>query len=62
MVSCDVCESWFHYECVGVDDSIEEKPWSCDVCSKLATSKEVAPPKKEEPKAVVPGELVGAKP
>ena len=32
MVQCDVCNKWLHYECVGVDDSINEQPWKCVPC------------------------------
>ncbi|XP_055523244.1 uncharacterized protein LOC129717391 [Wyeomyia smithii] len=32
MVCCDDCELWFHFECVGVNEDIEEEDWSCAVC------------------------------
>lgn len=32
MVQCDACQKWLHYECVGVDDSIRDKPWKCVPC------------------------------
>ncbi|XP_055585016.1 uncharacterized protein LOC129737877 [Uranotaenia lowii] len=33
MVACDVCDSWWHYECAGVDDSIADKDFVCIRCS-----------------------------
>ncbi|XP_058827305.1 uncharacterized protein LOC131687249 [Topomyia yanbarensis] len=35
MVQCDGCDGWHHYECVGVDDQIEKKPWRCVICKKV---------------------------
>ncbi|XP_053691213.1 uncharacterized protein LOC128739741 [Sabethes cyaneus] len=32
MVCCDECGLWFHFECVGVNEDIEERDWSCSEC------------------------------
>ena len=32
MVQCDDCQRWFHFECVGVDESVSERAWSCTKC------------------------------
>lgn len=32
MVQCDLCDSWAHFECVGVGPEIEDKDWSCRLC------------------------------
>ena len=32
MVSCDECARWFHFECVGVDESIAENVFVCPKC------------------------------
>lgn len=32
MVQCDVCDSWFHFVCVGVNSEIAFKDWKCDWC------------------------------
>lgn len=32
MVCCDACDEWNHFACVGVDDSIKDKPWVCKSC------------------------------
>ncbi|XP_058817058.1 mucin-2-like [Topomyia yanbarensis] len=34
MVGCDTCETWLHYKCAGVSDSIAdpERCWQCDGC------------------------------
>lgn len=39
MVQCDSCDGWFHYDCVGVDDSIEEMDWMCCSCTNAQKSK-----------------------
>ena len=33
MVACYNCESWFHFTCAGVQDSICDKSWLCGYCS-----------------------------
>ncbi|XP_055633624.1 uncharacterized protein LOC129773970 [Toxorhynchites rutilus septentrionalis] len=33
MVACDKCDSWWHFECVGVGDSVSEKEFICPKCS-----------------------------
>ncbi|XP_053691700.1 uncharacterized protein LOC128740196 [Sabethes cyaneus] len=33
MVNCDKCHQWFHFECVGVNESESERDWSCVQCS-----------------------------
>ncbi|XP_065073869.1 uncharacterized protein LOC135697938 [Ochlerotatus camptorhynchus] len=35
MVRCDQCLKWFHFNCVGVSQDIENKPWKCLNCVKL---------------------------
>lgn len=32
MVQCDDCSLWYHFECVGVTQEVENHDWSCDVC------------------------------
>ncbi|XP_055623387.1 uncharacterized protein LOC129766816 [Toxorhynchites rutilus septentrionalis] len=32
MVCCDSCGDWFHFECVGVDESVENVDWNCKDC------------------------------
>ena len=34
MVSCDDCQSWFHFNCVNVDSTKEDKDWSCEKCAR----------------------------
>ncbi|XP_062716949.1 uncharacterized protein LOC115265221 [Aedes albopictus] len=31
-VCCDVCESWEHFRCAGVSESIADKSWKCSDC------------------------------
>ncbi|XP_055604250.1 uncharacterized protein LOC129752501 [Uranotaenia lowii] len=33
MVQCDHCKSWNHFECVGVSQDVENRPWSCQACT-----------------------------
>lgn len=35
MVSCDDCFKWHHFECVQVDNSIQDQPWSCNKCETI---------------------------
>ena len=32
MVQCDACKKYLHFECVGVDESIRNRPWTCFPC------------------------------
>ncbi|XP_062541285.1 uncharacterized protein LOC134209311 [Armigeres subalbatus] len=32
MVQCDICQTWWHFACAGVSDSIENRAWSCANC------------------------------
>lgn len=32
MVACDKCNSWWHYTCAGVTDSISVQHWVCSKC------------------------------
>ncbi|XP_055585136.1 uncharacterized protein LOC129737987 [Uranotaenia lowii] len=41
MVQCDRCQSWYHYQCVGVGDSVADRSWLCPNCDKHSTT--VAP-------------------
>ncbi|XP_053691452.1 uncharacterized protein LOC128739970 [Sabethes cyaneus] len=34
MVQCDDCDEWHHFSCVGVDSTIESKPWRCAKCNR----------------------------
>ncbi|XP_065085845.1 uncharacterized protein LOC135707872 [Ochlerotatus camptorhynchus] len=31
-VQCERCEEWYHFECVGVDESVAEVIWFCSAC------------------------------
>lgn len=43
MVQCDLCDVWFHYECVGVTDEIARPDWSCKGCRTNQTTKQIPP-------------------
>ncbi|XP_055612957.1 uncharacterized protein LOC129759509 [Uranotaenia lowii] len=32
MVQCDKCDTWWHYRCVGVSESIKSRDWICPKC------------------------------
>jgi PHD-finger len=38
MVACDLCETWFHYDCVDVDASIADRSWKCGGCTTPPTA------------------------
>ncbi|XP_055628954.1 uncharacterized protein LOC129770265 [Toxorhynchites rutilus septentrionalis] len=43
MVQCDDCSIWYHFDCVGVTEDVENHDWSCLQCTeakKAAKSKE----------------------
>ncbi|XP_065094987.1 uncharacterized protein LOC135716096 [Ochlerotatus camptorhynchus] len=31
-VQCEKCQEWYHFECVGVDESVAEVVWFCSTC------------------------------
>uniref|UniRef100_A0AAG5DFX4 PHD-type domain-containing protein n=1 Tax=Anopheles atroparvus TaxID=41427 RepID=A0AAG5DFX4_ANOAO len=39
MVACDDCNAWFHFECVGVDQTVESREWSCSTCRAKAEAR-----------------------
>ncbi|XP_055609362.1 uncharacterized protein LOC129756488 [Uranotaenia lowii] len=41
MVQCDRCQSWYHYQCVGVGDSVADRSWLCPSCDKNSTTKAI---------------------
>ncbi|XP_058822131.1 glycerophosphodiester phosphodiesterase 1 isoform X2 [Topomyia yanbarensis] len=32
MVQCDKCDDWFHFDCVGVSQAVENQDWLCSDC------------------------------
>ena len=44
MVACDKCDKWYHFKCVGVDESIAKQDWLCFKCNSK-TSKPLETPK-----------------
>ncbi|XP_055622973.1 uncharacterized protein LOC129766466 [Toxorhynchites rutilus septentrionalis] len=42
MVGCDACETWEHYQCAGVSESIEavDRSWKCERCRANTEAKE----------------------
>lgn len=44
-VQCDTCETWFHFECVGVTPEIAELDWSCSRC--INAARRALPPDNE---------------
>ncbi|KAL0237762.1 hypothetical protein GEMRC1_012236 [Eukaryota sp. GEM-RC1] len=50
MVCCDVCDEWFHIECVGLseDDANKADEWECKMCLKKKEIKQIEEMKEEE--------------
>lgn len=48
MVQCDDCDTWFHYECVNVTDSIQHKDWSCMQCLNTSSGAQQKPQSSNE--------------
>lgn len=42
MVQCDSCDHWYHFSCVGVDESISDSPWKCNACLGIIDSKDLS--------------------
>lgn len=38
MVQCDLCDQWFHFECVNVTKEISNVPWTCETCKSASAS------------------------
>nr|XP_019530815.1 protein enabled homolog [Aedes albopictus] len=38
MVQCEECEDWYHFSCVGVTRSVENRHWACDDCLPISVS------------------------
>ncbi|GBP17522.1 hypothetical protein EVAR_74116_1 [Eumeta japonica] len=42
MVMCDRCDKWYHFTCVGVDSSVADYNWNCDICEPIPSSTSTA--------------------
>ncbi|CAF5123474.1 unnamed protein product, partial [Rotaria sp. Silwood1] len=39
MIACDLCDDWYHWECVGiVEEPPESIPWFCPKCHRSNSS------------------------
>lgn len=36
MVECEQCCQWYHYICVGINETIKDKRWKCDKCLNMS--------------------------
>ncbi|XP_053683167.1 uncharacterized protein LOC128733540 [Sabethes cyaneus] len=41
MVACDLCGKWYHFVCVGVDSSVQDRDWSCENCTGIGAAAQV---------------------
>ncbi|XP_053699346.1 uncharacterized protein LOC128746321 [Sabethes cyaneus] len=39
MVQCDMCDDWYHFDCVGVNQDVENHDWLCSVCMEKQQTK-----------------------
>lgn len=44
MVACDECDAWYHYNCVGVSQEVEEEDWSCEKCRTAKSNRKSSQP------------------
>ncbi|XP_036347068.1 uncharacterized protein LOC118756408 [Rhagoletis pomonella] len=49
MVQCDACNSWYHFDCVGVDSNIADMSWSCEVCRRNVSATNAKPTASSSP-------------
>lgn len=42
MIQCLCCESWFHWECVDVDEYVDEDWWLCHGCDRASSSSQTS--------------------
>ncbi|XP_062703974.1 uncharacterized protein LOC134286379 [Aedes albopictus] len=61
MVCCDKCKQWFHFNCVGVNEDVANRSWSCPDCAE-ARDPALQLPLSSTPPAVVTGELQSFRP
>lgn len=33
LVQCDACDSWWHFSCAKITDSISDRSWTCVKCA-----------------------------
>ncbi|CAI2387200.1 unnamed protein product [Moneuplotes crassus] len=38
-IGCDICDGWFHYDCIGIDTNTEIDKYECKTCSILNNRK-----------------------
>ncbi|XP_053692180.1 uncharacterized protein LOC128740643 [Sabethes cyaneus] len=41
MVACDLCGKCYHFVCVGVDSSVQDRDWSCENCTGIGAAAQV---------------------
>ncbi|XP_062556690.1 BRD4-interacting chromatin-remodeling complex-associated protein-like [Armigeres subalbatus] len=51
MVCCDRCDEWFHFICVGVNEDVANRSWSCPECSASINPASQLPPPPTSPTA-----------
>ncbi|XP_055920797.1 uncharacterized protein LOC129952301 [Eupeodes corollae] len=37
MVACDKCSTWFHFQCVNVGSSVNDRSWVCEACQRSSS-------------------------
>ncbi|XP_055604719.1 uncharacterized protein LOC129752952 [Uranotaenia lowii] len=54
MVQCDHCDTWWHYACVGVGESISERSFTCPACQKATVMDSRPEPATPRGETIVP--------
>ncbi|XP_055636734.1 uncharacterized protein LOC129775721 [Toxorhynchites rutilus septentrionalis] len=60
MVACDRCETWWHFACVGVGESISAKDFLCPKCNPPTETTLVTPNNTEETPRIVPPRIAAS--
>ncbi|XP_017472746.1 PREDICTED: uncharacterized protein LOC108363754 [Rhagoletis zephyria] len=49
MVQCDSCNSWYHFDCVGVDSNVADVSWNCEICRRDTSAAAAKPTASSSP-------------
>lgn len=62
MIAYDVCENYYHFKCVGVDEQIANVPWSCTTCEDREKTVKTVTPNPTNSKNATPANTAAKEP